>query len=560
MPADSFHLTCCTWVIAEIMNFILFQIRQILTLLADGFLFPFRKLRQLWFDPKNGRAILFGLPALLVALFGVTMALVAMNSHDRFLSNYEVAKDRAEKQENWDEAIIYMRKIMQLRPKDDSAKWELSNLLMKDTREETSDSNKRMALAIKLSLSPTDRPGFPDAQVWRANQLTKLLPNENTTRQAVNQLLNFALESDPRHIDARVMKAEKILIPEGKFDEALDIYEDLFEDYKDYFVKVAELCGQLVMQARRRDDETTAKAYETRAKDCLNLAIKRYTADLENDPTNLSHLRRRANAYAMLRQHEEGEKSLEDAIAASQVPADRAVLEVALSRLYLAHANNLQENGKVLEYLIKALNTDPENATAKMRLAAVGFSKAPEAAEALAAYDPRENPDEAPDVALQLAGTYEFLNGDRLLGIRLLELAVQKNGNNDGALNNLSFAVMESDLDRAADLAERAVRLQSQNPHYRETLAKIYMKQGDWTQATSQLEVAEREVRRFIDTYQEYRVRAKGEPNPEFAQRLQAINRLNLLVHEALVECFQQQGMVTNAANYQKKLDELKTN
>jgi tetratricopeptide (TPR) repeat protein len=507
------------------MNFIIFQIRRFLTFLTDAFLFPFLKFRELWSDPKRGRALVFGLPALLVAVTGIVMMLIAMSSEQRFITNYEIAKQRAERDEDWAAAIVYMRKIMQLRPDDDATKWELARVLDLDDREETAETNKRTASAILLSLSPEDAPGYPKAHVWRASQYLTLtdrrIPDKWKREQAEKQL-RFALDTDPTNRDAKILLAEKIYIPEREYAKALKIYEEMFRDYVGYYVKIAELC--------------MATNQPERGEEFVEDAVNRYNQLLKEDPGNVTYLRRRANAYAMLGDYDSAEQTLLDAIDQAEDPLAGKQLQTALSRIYLARAmtvaNLVQTDSagraKFLDDIIRAYRTDPENDAARTSLARFGFSGFDESPRALETYDPRDNPEDANDDSLTVAGTWEVMNGDRLLGIRLLELAVQDNPANHEALNNLAFTIMDADLNRAVGLAERAVAARPANPQYRDTRGNIYMRMGEWTKAVSDLEVA-----------------AKGMEKKE-------------KVYEALIECFRQLQMISEAESYQKRLDELR--
>ena len=151
--------------------------------------------------------------------------------------------------------------------------------------------------------------------------------------------------------------------------------------------------------------------------------------------------------------------------------------------------------------------------------------------EALDIYDPRDNPEEAPDEALFAMGTNQVLEGDKLVGIQLLELAIQKNPRNHEALNNLAFVIIDSDLERAFELANRAVAQSPNQAAYLDTRGTIYMKMGQYKKAINDFEDAIDFDRRF---------KSKVE------------------VYEKLVVCFTELGMVKQAEVRQRKIDELR--
>ena len=318
--------------------------------------------------------------------------------------------------------------------------------------------------------------------------------------------------------------ANKIMIPQGKFDEALAIYEELFEDYVGFFTSIVELHLK-----RGTPDEAIPVVDE---------AIERYEILLQNDPDKVDYLRRLASAYAMKRDYSTSEKVLNDAIARQEDPEKRSVLEAALARMVLSQAVNFQNfsstdpesRKKYLALLKRAFEVNPKNVEAAVLVTRFGFANFPESKEALEILDVREEREKAPSQALEIAGTAEVLRGDKLLGIRLLELAIQKNARNHEALNNLAFVIMESNPQRALELSTIAIGIQPKNAGYFDTRGNIYMQLGEWEKATADLERASKDSR------------LKEKP----------------AVFESLVECYKQQNMIGTAAKLQKQVDELK--
>ena len=516
------------------MNFILFQLRQLLIFLTDMVLFPFKKFRELWSDPSRGRALIYGLPALLIAAAATIAVVVGLSSQERFASNYDISKLRSEQEGEIADAIVYAQKLVQFQPDDEDLKWELSRILLSDSRDETRDASFQTANAIRLSLAPDDAPGYPKAHVWKARQLLGLkIPGRNQAERRANFMrvlsrarkqLELALDTEPDNADAKTLMANKIMIPQGKLDEALTIYEDLFEDYVGFFTSIVEIHVR-----RGTPDEAIPVVDE---------AIERYEILLQNDPDVVDYLRRLASAYAMKRNYVASEKVLNDAIARQEDPQKRSELEAALARMVLSQAVNFQDfsttdpesRKSYLALLKRAFEVNPNNVEAAVLVTRFGFANFPESKEALEILDVREERDQAPSQALEIAGTAEVLKGDRLLGIRLLELAIQKNARNHEALNNLAFVIMESDPQRALELSTIAIGIQPKKAGYYDTRGNIYMQLGEWEKATADLERASKDSR------------LKEKP----------------AVFESLVECYKQQNMIGTAAKLQKQVDELK--
>ncbi len=510
------------------MNFILFQFRRFFTFLADSFLFPIFKFRELWSDPKRGRALLFGMPAMVVAILAIACFFLSISSSKRFADNYENAKTRAIKEKEWDKAIIYQYKLSHtFRSDRDDELWELARVLREDDRAEVVESNSKVAQAILESLSPTDKPRYPKAHVWRANRLLNSrrvnLP-VNLRMEMAAQQLEFALSTDPDDIDAKILLAERIHIPRREYEQALSIYKELFKTYEAYYVKIAELLVRLKRP--------------TEANPFLEEAIERYTELLKEDPKNVDYLRRRANALAMLSRHDEGASTLVDAIDNVNMNArEQKQLQEALSRIHLAHAmvfaptaqEEFESREQFLNYLILAYQTDPENIAATTELTRFGLSDFEISDRAVQVYDPRDDPESATDQSLEVVGTWEVLKGDKMLGISLLELAIQKNPRNHEALNNLAFTLMDSNVARAFELANRAVLIKKTSAHYLDTRATIYMRMGEYNKAINDFEKA--------------------------VDGLDDAGQVRVL--EALVTCYTEIGLLESAAIFQRKVDEM---
>lgn len=346
-----------------------------------------------------------------------------------------------------------------------------------------------LAIYILDALSPEEQARFSPAHVWRANQylnVTDLRVPRRIKIEHAERQLTFALDADPENVDAKVLLAEKVLIPQRKYRQALELYKELFEEYVGYYVKISELYNAL-------EQPDGAFPY-------LEVAIERYGELLGDDPENTDYLRRQANAYAMLGEHDTGIDKLLDAIEDATSDENRNQIKVALSRIYLARAmayasnaeNDKASRSKFLQDVILSYQTNPENEQAKTSLSRFGYSNYPETARAREIYDPADDPDNANSESLTVAGTHIYLRGDHDVGKTLVERAIQKNPNNHEALNNLAFMILEEDAERALALSSRAIKI-NPRPDYYDTRGHAYMKLESWQEALRDLELATRD-------------------------------------------------------------------
>ncbi len=508
------------------MRAIIFLIRRILIFLTDAAIWPFRMLLELWHDPHRGRALIFGLPAVLVALSSVTAVVIASTATKRsFIKQYERAKKEAVDTSQWSQAITYSRKLVELQPNSSDAKLELARMLIQDTDEETQESNKQLAQSIFNSLAPNDRAGHPDAHVRKAQYLMTA-PSRFSTGQRLElaeKQLNFALSSDPNHRDSKTLLAEVYIIRRD-YDRALEIYRQLFKDYTGYVFKIVE-----VMRMQGEADK---------AANVVREAVNRYQQELIESPGDLTYIRRLANCYSLLEQFDNSVAVLEDAMANIDDPKKTRALQNILSNVYIANArmyaadvdDDAEARRNYLDLLTKSYRAFPENHHSQNELTVFSLSDFPESDEARQVYDGRIDPDGASDGVLQQLGTHEIVRGDVKLGISLLEKGLEKNPKNHGIMNNLAYALIDSDLPRARELADLAVRLNPTQPNYRDTRGNILMRQELYGKAINEFERA----------------------------MLSPTMKNNISVYESLVKCYEARGMFEDAASFQRKVDELK--
>lgn len=509
-----------------------FYLRRFFYFLGDVLVLPFRVSRNLWHDARRGRILLMGLPALFVFVLAIGLALLALSLRGGLVRSYSHAVDEAGKRNDSAAAITYTYKLGQLQPTDETIKFDLAQLLIRDESTDSGPENHRRARAMFNALAPDDRAGLPAAHVMRAKRIwTDSSIDLARKLEQVEQQLNLALIGDGRNEDALTILGE-IRLLQRDFEGARQIYLELFENNVAFYRKIAE-----TYQAMGRGEE--AMVY-------LREAANRYDELLERDPDNLTYLRRRANAHAMLGEFPEAVAQLQAASDRESDPARRQELTRNLSNVYISWADEFtgvdfkedaESRQQFLKHLLEAFRLDPENEVAMTWLNNFALGQFPESEQARAAYDPMGDPENAPDSVLQQIGTYELMEGDAATGIQLLEAGLQRNPQNHTIMNNLAYALMDSDLPRALKLVNRAVTLQPAIPNYRDTRGHLYIRLQDPINAVRDLEMA---IRLDRET-----------PNVPYNM----IDNPKILA--ALVSCYRELGMLDDATNYQKKLDQL---
>ncbi|MGI9519595.1 MAG: tetratricopeptide repeat protein [Pirellulaceae bacterium] len=425
---------------------------------------------------------------------------------------------------DWPEAIVCARRMLDLFPDDPAVQYQLIVSLYAHCDSKQREENFREATELLTILAPDDRPGYAPAQVFCARRL--LRPENFAAKNApmVERHLKLALRNEPNNTDALVLLAE-LYARIGKYQDAVAVYARLFEDFPGFYVRIAELY---------RDMKRSGEAIPF-----LERAVNRYEKLLADDPGNPNYLRRRANALAFLGEHDQAIRVLQDAIEnaeASKWPDAEQALTTALANLYLARASHTAQNSdgagqwqsKFLDDLGQAYEIDPGNEGVRNVLTQFGQTRFEMAAEAREIYDPRDDPESAPDKSLQVAGTHEIVNGDNELGIRLLELAIEKNPANHESLNNLAFTIMDDDPARALELACRAVDLQPRQAHYRYIRGAIQLRMGNYEESIADFKLARIGL-------------------PDYTKLL-----------EAMIECYEKLGLTEDSRLLEGELEQLR--
>ncbi len=356
----------------------------------------------------------------------------------------------------------------------------------------------------------------------RALLNSRSLPPDVRYRIVVNKLTEV-LEEEPDNQTAKNLLAQVYLFSK-KVDEAEALFRELFEVEPSYYKFLDKLL---------RDEDREAEAVEI-----VEQALARYRARLEEEPDNLKVLVIIADCHVLLDEFDEAAAKLEQQLENATNAQQKKGIEKTLASVFMAYALSLApqiaDATEVREqYMIlvrKAYGYDPTNQAALIELTRHACADYPDSVQALELYDVRKQPNQAPDQALQLAGTWEVLNGDRELGVRLLETAVEKNPRNHEAANNLAFTIRDDNLHRALYLANLALANQPTNVNYLDTRIKILMKMENYGDAVVDLNTA---------------IRLDKE-NPKF--------------YRLMAECYRQQNVPVRAQEYERKAADIDRN
>jgi tetratricopeptide (TPR) repeat protein len=339
----------------------------------------------------------------------------------------------------------------------------------------------------------------------------RLWPNNAASRfllaQAAEQLGDFdralaeyreSLRSDPAHTEAGLAMA-RLYEAEGNDQAALDAVGRYARNHRAdpegyrLAIRIAHRSGrhEVVVQGLTRlsrlpDHAGTALALEMAmlAADkgpALALqAVDRSPLDL-TDPANAAALRVLLEQLAALEEHETARARVAAALAAHPDAAE----------FHDLHARALRASGeprtRVREAFERAIELDPEHARALAGLAELS-AEAGERQAALALYDRAAAADPADPAPAYAASQLPAPERESEGAQRRLEELLRQHPHHARAANDLAriLAASGGDLDRALELAQRAVRFRTA-PGAPETLGWILLLRGEPKQAIEAL-------------------------------------------------------------------------
>ena len=300
-------------------------------------------------------------------------------------------------------------------------------------------------------------PGFADAVLLRSE-----LQLRSGNAQATVEPLQAVLKARPDLAAAPVLLAEAYRML-GRFDEAAALIREQIK--KSPKVAASHFLLGLILRQQKKEVEAR-QAFEKAA---------------ELEPENPSSLEQLINLDIDAKAYEAGHQRVNQVL---QKQPNSAALYYLQGKLYSAEA----KFDAAQAALLKAIDLDPSFTRAYDLLVPV-FSRANKLPEALKEMNAvlAKQPNDVR--ALLLSGVICDAMKDYNKSRDSYEKVLAVDANSVTALNNLAFIYAEklNDLNRAAELAQKARSIAPTNPSVLDTLGWITYKQGDYQQAADLL-------------------------------------------------------------------------
>lgn len=559
------------------MNFLLFHLKRLLWAPIAAVSGVLDWLKGSLGASIGNRAFLMGMPAFLLALFGLSALLWARigvedSLEDRYLNELKRRNERkailvdelrreiqmlqASQQIGSKNSAatnllasddprslelesirngqgIVLQKLIELNPDEPDYLFRFGMLSF----EKVNSSGERPGLGRCLALlnlaSPLDKPGYVKGHLWLANYY--MAAKVKTRSDAVKNLQLAAAHADQclkvelDNLRAKQIKATLLLAQQKNLPSAYELYLELFEkdplNYK-ALLRVNNLLGRT-----ERNEVVLEKAI-----DRLNKEIALGGMDIGKE---LQYWAELISCYIEKKELATAEQKLLDEIekrgAAGDsdiVWAERMLSSVMIARTLGLSQTEVEANNERLGLLSRAMKYNANNSDAKMQLTRVaGNANAELAKKALEIYDPANDVDPPANVLNEI-GSQALGNGDYAKALIYFDLANKKAPNNPEILNNLAYIYIVGDrpnpqlalslVDRAIQRISNTAQKEKYISYFFDTRAQALIKMKRWTDAAADLETA-----------------LNSRPK-------------NQKILQSLIECYQQAGL--DASPYEERL------
>lgn len=482
---------------------------------------------------------MLGLPAVLVAIFGVAILSWAEIGVSKNLEQYyltEVEKSAKEKVRLSSELRREVRMLQasqrsdvprgtDLIPKDDVRRVSLKQhqntesvflekLISLNAKEpdyryrlalsclEQKDTNR--GLAIMNTISPLDEPGHVTGHLFLANyHLNSKVSSRREALINIKKALTHAdncLRRDKLNVNAMQIKAQ-LLVRQNNHSQAYDIFKSLFKLDPRYYEALVEINGILNR--------------EELSKSILGEAIDRYDKLLLesptlSDPDRVKIWQELTKCYLLKKDFTSIEARLKEEIKLQSGKVEdsgkRVWAEHLLSKTYGQWVGQYKDDtdfgrSQRLDLLKKAFLYNPTNELVLRGLTRMGNSENEEIARAAKrTYDPTDPKVEAPPLVLNELGAQALERSDYQLALRCFELARKKAPRVPEILNNLAYTYLvgsNPNPPRALKLVDEALRYlpktvenEKYRTHFHDTRGRAMMKLNRMSEAAAEFEFA----------------------------------------------------------------------
>ena len=370
------------------------------------------------------------------------------------LSKKDLETKKEELLREWE---LYLHKLIELEPSKDVFKFQLA---------EVATQQKKFALRRTLldQLAPANEPGYYQAQINRGDELFRRKVYEQAKIHYEN-----ALQSSPDYVPAKFRLARTLII----IKDYTNAKKYINQIYREHLINYPNLFGMAKIAYRNTEKEIGVSKV-------LNQTVVIVKDHLDKNPQDKRFWPFLLQCYVDLGNFEEAERFLMEKMKDAKSDDEYDRHKLRLSRLYGRWAvvsgptSSAPDAQQHYEHLKKSFVNDRHNKqTLRLMARTVLGSDAQAADKVRALYDPLTDPDPPAGVHIEISNYYlghmskfkaekkvKEATDARDKAIYHLRQAYNKNTNDNQVRNNLAFLLIqqgENRIDEALQMSKEAV-------------------------------------------------------------------------------------------------------
>ena len=418
-----------------------------------------------WFTTRTYRVLLFAIPAIMLLIPVAFCAVrIPLHSARARASHYRLAAVDAWKEKDFEAARLFYRKIQQLGVLTEEAIYQSAETVAEEGDYET---------AYPQMLELAEQSEFNPAKLWIARSLIE--GNIDVDHdEALDQAAAFTAEVlavEPDNARAQLIQAS-IYEAKGEYKQALAQLEIVAKRFPQIQIQVVQ-----VLRKMGQVDKANALAAEM---------VER----LEGDGTyerSTTKIRTLATLYASNGRFRKMEEVVSKGL--EKYPNDRR-LKRSVTQLYSRLFDQVPDHELKLRMINLVAELSPDDPNITDRLATLAVSD-PTRKDIFDKLKPRL--EAADDISASIhakLGVAAFKREDYAAARDHFETVVVAQPSSGSAANNLAWLLSKTEpveLDRALEMANRAVKSIPEDSGFRETRGQIYLKMKRWTDAINDL-------------------------------------------------------------------------
>ncbi len=430
-----------------------------------------------WLDTRHWHWLLQGLPALAIAaLLGIVLLNSGQPASQETITSYLDRARQAVKEEEFDQADFYFRKLAAVAPGNRDVIYE--HALLDAERENYEQAALKMESLLQEGSSTKDTR----VHLWLAERiLDGTLSVENSARVATDHLQKV-LDSGDKNLNLNAHRAYvQLYLQQSDIPKAIEHLEPVATALPEAQLLLAALYRLTKDERRMQMMAQRAEAYFANQVDV-------------NKSDKLEDWHKLAESYVLLEDFDQADKVLDRAHERfSQDSTRRMRAEVLVMWSDHVAQTDPTDVSRRMKLLDQAFQLAPDNSKVLQRLQDLAIAEGPAAEEAHRQLQQALAEGIAPGVIHFLFGTSAAMKGDDEAAIRHLNQSIQNNPRTAVTLNNLAFVMARAadpDLKKALDLANQAVRYAPLVASFRETRGQILIRLQRYSEGISDLEFA----------------------------------------------------------------------